>query len=156
MKKQSTNRGNAMMMNVNTPTRRRVLMSMLAALVAVPAGLAAVPVEAQRRFGGNWVRLGSKEIDGRRDSDTIDVDRGRFRALRFRVSDSRARIHSVVVRFDNGQRYRVPVREVFSRGSGSRIIDLPGNRREIDEVSFRYSDLGGRGRRADVTVYGLR
>jgi hypothetical protein len=136
---------------------------MLAALVAVPAGLAAVPVEAQRRPGvaqrrpvGNWVRLGSKEIDGRRDSDTIDVDRGRFRALRFRVSDSRARIHSVVVRFENGERYRVPVREVFSRGSGSRIIDLPGRRRDIDEISFRYSDLGGRNRRADVTVYGLR
>jgi hypothetical protein len=122
---------------------------MLAAFV-IPAGLVPQPAEAQE-----WMRLGSKRVDGRRDRDSIEVDRGgRFRALMFRVSDSAARIDDVVVHFENGARFRPTVRRVFSRGSHSHVIDLPGRRRDIDRVTFRYSDLRGR-RRAEVTLFGL-
>ena len=103
------------------------------------------------------MRLGHKEVDGRRDHDTIDVDnRGRFRALMFRVSDSGARIRDVVVHFDNGQRFSPrSVEGAYYRGERSHVIDLPGNKRDVDHVTFRYSDLRG-GRNADVTLYGLR
>jgi hypothetical protein len=104
----------------------------------------------------NWVRLGTKRVDGRRDTDSIEVGgREKFRALMFRVSDSAARIDDVTVHFENGGPYRARLREVYAAGSRSRVLDLPGRHRDIERISFRYSDLR-RGRSAEVTVYGLR
>jgi len=104
----------------------------------------------------NMVRLGSKEIDGRHDRDSINVNsRGRFRAVMIKVTDSPARISNVVVHFENGESFRAPVAGDYRKGSFSQLIDLPGRARDIDHVSFRYSDLRG-GRDADVVLFGIR
>jgi hypothetical protein len=138
------------------------VVGMLASLV-IPAGLAVTRAEAaprresfRGRLANDWVRLGSKHIDGRRDSDTINVDdRGKFRALMFRVTDSPARIKSVVVHFENGSTFKANIRETFSKGERSSTIDLPGDRRNVDRVTFRYSDLR-RGNDAEVALFGRR
>ena len=148
-----------------TPTKRlraTVLAGVLASLV-IPAGLAVTGADAaprresyRRRVTHNWIRLGTKHVDGRRDSDSFDLDdRGKFRALLFRVTDSPARIKNVVVHFENGGSYKATVQETFTRGERSAVIDLPGDRRNIDRVTFRYSDLR-RGDDAEVTLFGDR
>lgn len=142
--------------------RTSVVVGMLASLV-IPAGLAVTRAEAaprresfRGRLANDWVRLGSKNVDGRGDSDTIRVnERGKFRALMFRVTDSPARIRSVVVHFDNGSTYKANIQETFARGERSSTIDLPGDRRNVDKVTFRYSDLR-RGGDAEVTLFGRR
>lgn len=104
----------------------------------------------------NMVRLGSKRVDGRNDRDTIRVDkRGKFRAIMLRVTDSPARIHDVVVRFENGETFRPRIRHDYRKGSFSQVIDLPGRARDIDQVTFRYSDLRG-GQKAEVVLFGIR
>jgi hypothetical protein len=151
-------------MKVTKTLLSRLLLAGMLATVTLPA----IPASAQfgrdndRRDGarrhstGNMVRLGSKEVDGRRDSDTIEVDaRGRFRAIMLRVTDSPARIHSVVVHFENGRPFRAPVARNIAKGSFSQRIDLPGYARDIDRVTFRYSDLR-RGDDADVVLFGIR
>ena len=137
----------------HTFNRRKLLAGFLA--LAAPASVLLIaPAEAQRT---SRVRLGSKEVDGRLDRDTIEVrTRGRFRALEIRIRHGRARIHDVIVRFENGNRYRPLVRRgSFLQGYRRYVMDLPGNRRNVDEVTFRYSDLGGR-RDAEVILYGIR
>lgn len=104
----------------------------------------------------DWVRLGSKHIDGRRDHDEISLDeRGRFRAIAFRVSDGNAVIRNIVVKFENGERYRVNMRELVLRGEMSPAIDLPGRDRKIDRVSFNYGSLRPGGR-PEIHLFGLR
>jgi len=148
-----------------TPTKRvraTVLAGVLASL-AIPATFAVQSAQAaprrdsyRRRISHNWVRLGSKHVDGRRDSDTIDVDnRGKFRALMFRVTDSPARIRNVVVHFENGSTFKANIQETFAKGERSSVIDLPGDRRNVDRVTFHYSDLR-RGDDAEVTLFGER
>ncbi len=139
-----------------TPLTRRAILGGLLAVTVIPTGIA----EAQRRRSpqpaGTWVRLGEREIDGRRQTDTIEVNRrGTFRSLMFRVTDSAARIHNVTVRFENGSSFRPQVRRTFSRGTSSHVIDLPGRNRDIDRVTFRASDLRGGGN-ADVVLFGRR
>lgn len=142
----------------------RLLLAGVLATVTLPV----LPVAAQggrrpdyrrapvRRAAEATVRLGVKEIDGRRDSDSINVNaRGRFRAIMLRVTDSPARIHSVVVHFENGKPFRAPVARTFGKGAFSQRIDLPGNSRDIDRVTFRYSDLRG-GEDAEVALFGIR
>lgn len=148
-----------------TPTKRvrtSVVVGVLASLV-LPAGLAVTRAEAAQRRGSvrgrlanDWVRLGSKRVDGRGDRDTINVNqRGKFRALMFRVTDSPARIKNVVVHFENGSTYKARIQETFARGERSSLIDLPGDRRDVDRVTFNYSDLR-RGNEAEVALFGRR
>jgi hypothetical protein len=139
------------------------LAAAMLALAVVPVTMAARTAEAAQRRPAirrpavdNWVRLGSKRVDGRRDRDSIDVsDRGKFRALMFRVTNSPARIKNVVVHFENGKDYRAQVREAFARGERSSRIDLPGDRRNVDRVTFNYTDLRGR-QNAEVVLFGMR
>lgn len=143
-------------------TGRTILAGLLAALI-LPAGLAPSVSEARvrdrverRAHSGSWVRLGSTDVDGRGDTDTINVRQsGTFRSLMFRVTESPVRIHEVVVRFEGGGEFRPRLRRNFGRGSGSHVIDLPGRRRDIDRITFRFSDLR-RGRKAIVSVFGRR
>lgn len=135
----------------NMTNRRRFTLGAVAAvMLAMPLAFSAQPADAQGML------LGQKRIDGRRDRDTIHVDkRGRFRGIQFRVTNGNARIRDVVVHFENGQRFRAPVRELFLNARPSRVIDLPGRYRDIDRITFRYSSLRP-GARPLITVFGIR
>jgi hypothetical protein len=150
--------------------RRSLILAGILTAVAVPAMSVAGPFDDRRRDrdrdhdhdrretreSRGMVRLGSKTVDGRHDRDTIDVNtRGRFRSILIRVTDSPARLENVVVHFENGEKFRPSLRRTFGKGSFSQTIDLPGNHRDIDKVTFQYSDLR-RGDDAEVVLFGIR
>ena len=60
----------------------------------------------------------------------------------------------MVVRFENDSEYRVRLNRQLRPGAGT-VVNLPGRRRDIDRVTFNYSDVRG-GRKALVTLYGRR
>jgi hypothetical protein len=104
----------------------------------------------------DWVRLGSKHVDGRHDHDEISLDeRGRFRAIAFRVTGGNAVIRNIVVKFENGERFRAETHELVLSGERSPAIDLPGRDRKIDKVSFNYGSLRPGGR-PEIHLWGLR
>lgn len=117
--------------------------------------------EADRRargpnFGPNWERVASNRVDRRRDRDVIQLDRGddRFDALRFRALDNDVRVRRVLVRYGNGVEHGLDVNGRIEAGEASDVIDLRGrNGRTIDQITLVY-DTQGRGRRAQVEVWG--
>ena len=66
-------------------------------------------------------------------------------------------VFNLVVVFGNGEREKIDTRLVFREGSRSRLIDLPGGKRQIRTIQFSYKTVGrwydGRAR---VVVYGVR
>jgi hypothetical protein len=112
--------------------------------------------EPDSTFAG-WERLGSRLVNGKGDRDTIQVGKleGHFRSIRFRVKHSAVRMHDVVVVFGNGDKFSPPTRDTYDAGTSSRVIDLPGDKRVIRRIEFRYSDLPGGGA-AEVEVWGHR
>lgn len=154
---------------INAMQMNRWKLGLLAALAAATPLLMSQPALAgrdrddrdrrdrrDRRDDRDWVRLGSKHIDGRHDHDEIHLDeRGRFRAIAFRVTDGNAVIRNIVVRFENGERYRVNMRELVLSGERSPAIDLPGRDRKIDKVTFNYGSLRPGGR-PEIHLWGLR
>jgi hypothetical protein len=99
--------------------------------------------------------LGGRVVDGKVDRDTIVVGRadGKFRAIEVRVKDSSLEMFDIVVTFGDGSTFSPATRLVFGENSRSRVIDLPGNRRAIRKVEFRYGNLPGGGR-ADIELWG--
>lgn len=95
-----------------------------------------------------WEKVGERIVNGGVDRDVIPVGRadGKFSRINLVVEHSALEMFDVVVRFGDGTEFSPNVRHVFGENSRSRVIDLPGGRRVIRAVEFRYGNLPGGGR----------
>ncbi len=108
----------------------------------------AAPREYRADYRGDWNKLGERWVDGTRDRDVIPVGAraGAYRRIMIVVENSALEMQDVVVRFDDGSAFSPPTRHVFAANTRSHVIDLPGARRNIQSVEFRYGNLPGGGR----------
>jgi hypothetical protein len=111
------------------------------------------PRRAQQRAAwveshDDWNKLGERWVDGTHDRDVIPVGprAGTYRRVMIVVEHSALEMHDVVVRFADGSAFSPPTRHVFAANTRSHVIDLPGARRAIRSVEFRYGNLPGGGR----------
>ena len=114
-----------------------------------PQGDAGV-ADASAADAGEWIELGSRTVNGRRDRDTIRVARRHnpITHVLVRVESSDVEIYDMVITFADGTTYAPELRVTFREGSRSRRIDLPGAGRVVRKVEFRYGNLpeGGNAR----------
>ena len=105
--------------------------------------------------GPGWEKLGEATANGKNDHDVITIGRaeGKFNTLRFYVKGSNVKMQDVVVHFANGEKFSPTTRVEFREGSVSSAIDLPGAKRTIKSVNFKYSDSSGSGN-GTVEVWG--
>jgi hypothetical protein len=116
--------------------------------------LTGITIAAERR--GGWELMGRQEVDFKGDHDRIEVGKreGRYRQLEFRVEGAPIEMYDMVVTFANGETFKPKVRHRFAEGSGSHVIDLPGDRRAIRRIDFHYRTINRREGKARVAVYG--
>lgn len=105
---------------------------------------------------GRWELLGQREVDFKNDHDQIDVGKseGRFKQIQFRVKNAPIEVSSMVVTFANDQTFSPKINQRFAQGSGSRVIDLPGDRRAIKRIDFNYKSINRREGKGTVEVLG--
>ena len=101
-----------------------------------------------------WESLGQREVDFKNDHDRIDVGKseGRFRQLRVTVKNAPIEIFDMVVTMVNDETFKPKVRHKFTEGSGSQVIDLPGERRAIKRIDFSYKSINRREGKGTVQV----
>jgi len=101
-----------------------------------------------------WESLGQREVDFRNDRDQIEVGRseGRFRQIQVKVTKAPIEIFDMVVTMENDETFKPKLRQRFTEGSGSRIIDLPGERRAIKRIDFSYKSINRREGKGIVEV----
>jgi len=101
--------------------------------------------------------MGARQVDFRSDHDVIRVDgQRRFNSILIAVEGADVEMSNVSVNFANGDHFNPELRLVFEGNSRSRIIDLPGEARDIRNIEFTYRTLrrGGNDDKAVVHVYG--
>lgn len=105
---------------------------------------------------GTWENLGSRKVNHRVDHDEIMVTwtDGVFDAIKIVVTGAPLTMHKCVVHFGNGTQQEIELRNNFSQGSDSRVVDLVGNNRIINRISFWYDTKGLLRGKAKVTVFG--
>src|SRR3954469_17917339 len=113
-----------------------------------PAERRPAPREARGEWRGDWNKLGERWVDGAHDRDVIPVGArgGGYRRIMIVVENSALEMHRVVVHFSDGSSFSPETRHVFAANTRSHVIDLPGGRRNINSVEFRYGNLPGGGR----------
>jgi hypothetical protein len=112
-------------------TRGKFLLSSL--LIASAFSFAA---QAQ---SGRWEYLGESNVDGAIDHDRIRVgNRNAYRAIQIHVERAAVSFDRVIVHYGNGEAVPITLANTIHAGQKTRVIDLPGNRRYIDNVEFYY------------------
>lgn len=103
----------------------------------------------------DWELIGQREVDFKGDRDTISAkSKGSFRQLRLVVKGGSIEMHDMVVTFGNGEKFSPELRHNFNEKSSSRTIDLPGERRNIRRIDFRYRSMDRSEGKGTVAVYG--
>jgi len=105
---------------------------------------------------GDWVKLGSKKVNFKADKDVINVgaNDGRFAKLKIVVTEGKLNMHRMVVHYGNNTKEAIELRHNFAKGSGSRVIDLKGEKRIIKKIVFWYDTKNKANKRATVTIFG--
>ena len=95
-----------------------------------------------------WDKLGERMVDGKLDRDVIPVGKadGKFSKVMVVVEHSALEMFDVEITFGDGSKFSPPTRLVFEKNTTSREIDLPGDKRVIKQVAFKYGNLPGGGR----------
>ena len=134
--------------------QREVVMTKFITLGMVSLCLLISALAGASQAPGRWELLGQREVDFRNDHDRINVGRseGRFKQLQFRVKDAPIELSKMVVTFTNNQTFSPNIRHRFAEGSGTRVIDLPGDRRSIKRIDFKYKSINRREGKRTVEV----
>ncbi|XOV68818.1 MAG: hypothetical protein ACFHU9_06470 [Fluviicola sp.] len=104
----------------------------------------------------NWEKLGSRKVNFGIEKDTIAVGahEGAFTKLKIQVTGGALNMKKMVVHYRNGDKQDLNLKHNFGKGSGSRVIDLAGNKRLIQKITFIYDTKNRSKRRATVHVFG--
>lgn len=115
------------------------------------------PANVKSPTEDGWTQVGARQVDFRSDHDVIQAEgTRRFNSILIAVEGADVEISNVSVNFANGEHFNPELRLVFEGNSRSRMIDLPGETRDIRNIEFTYRTLrrGGAGEKAIVRVYG--
>lgn len=101
--------------------------------------------------------IGTRTVTFRQDRDVIRATtEGRFSAIRVIVTGAPIAVSQVRITFANGDTHVFDGPVKFKEGSMTRRLDLPGQRRVIRSIDFRYRTLLKGAERATVRVVGIR
>ena len=138
----------------STVSKLRAPLTLLLSLTLI-LGLSSFDMD-RRRGVDNWEKIGTKVVNFKIDKDVVKVgaDDGRFTKLKLAVSGGGLNMHRMVVHYGNGERDEIEVRHDFSKKSASRVIDLKGNTRIIQKITFVYDTKNRAGMKAKLHVFG--
>lgn len=113
-------------------------------------------------FGQNlikdWTSLGSRVIDYTLDHDVVSLNNSKeaFTSLKVTVKGGSINMHKATVHFANGDKQDIEFPEVVTPESGGKVIDLKGNERVIEKVTFWYDTKKTANEKATVEVWGKK
>jgi len=90
-----------------------------------------------------WEKLGKKVISMKAEKDVMLVTRleGTFTAVKFKVLKAPIHLHTAEVIYGNGASNMLTINKKIPAGSDSRVFDLPGNKRIIKKIIFKYKTV---------------
>jgi hypothetical protein len=101
--------------------------------------------EPRRDAAGRWEKLGERRVGKKEEHDSIDLeDKRRYTAVWFEADRGAVELDDIVVTFGNKETFSPPVKLTLREGEKTRLIDLPGEDREITRIRFHYRSVGGR------------
>jgi hypothetical protein len=106
----------------------------------------------------NWVLLGSHVVDYTLDRDVISLKESTeaYTGLKFKVTNGPLNLHKCTVHFVGGETQDVDFNANANANANAkeRMIDLAGNARVLEKITFWYDTKNSADKKAVVEVWG--
>lgn len=104
-----------------------------------------------------WTLLGTRAVDYTLDRDviTVEASRNTLTSLKFIVKNGTLNMHKATIHYSNGDTQEIKFPEEVNKLNDNRIIDLAGNSRSIDKVTFWYDTKSASENKATIELWGL-
>jgi hypothetical protein len=105
-----------------------------------------------------WTNLGSRVVDYTLDHDVVTLNNSKdaFTQLKVTTTGGSLNMHKATVHFANGDKQDIDFPEVVTPETGGSVIDLKGNDRVIEKVTFWYDTRQKSNEKATVEVWGKK
>lgn len=101
-----------------------------------------------------WVKLGTQVVDFTLDRDVVKAsNQSTFSSLKIKVNNGTVNIHKVTVHYANGESQNIDLPEQLTKENDGKLIDLKGNNRVIERVTFWYDTKNSDDTKAVVEVW---
>lgn len=102
-----------------------------------------------------WDKVGTEKVDYTIDHDVISLNKSQqtYSALKIKVINGTLNIHKATVHFANGDKQEVELPEVMGADNDGELIDLNGNKRVIEKITFWYDTENKNNEKATVEVW---
>jgi hypothetical protein len=113
-------------------------------------------------FGQNlikdWKMLGTRVVDYTLDHDVVSLNNTQeaYTSLRVVVKNGSLNMHKATIHFANGDKQDITFPDVVTNETEGRVIDLKGNDRVIEKVTFWYDTRKAASQKATIEVYGKK
>jgi hypothetical protein len=102
-----------------------------------------------------WDKIGTETVDYTIDHDVVSLNKSQqtYTALKIKVLDGTLNVHKATVHFANGDKQDIELPEVLGKDNDGKLIDLTGNKRIIEKVTFWYDTKNENSEKATVEVW---
>jgi len=113
--------------------------------------------QANKTLDG-WLLLGARTVDYTLDRDVVSVEDSKttFTSLKFVVKNGTLNMHKCTVHFKNGDTQDIEFSEAVNKTNDGRMMDLKGNSRAIEKVTFWYDTKNSSDKKSIVEVWGKK
>jgi hypothetical protein len=126
--------------------------NLFALVIALMVSSYATVTIAQNKL--TWDKLGTKVVDYTIDHDVFSLDKkDAYTALKIVVNNGTVNIHKATVHFTGGGSQDIKLPDELTKGNDGKVIDLNGNKRVIEKVTFWYDTKNSDKSKAVVEVW---
>lgn len=130
----------------------------LTGVVAFVMALFFVGVSASAQNKLTWDQLGTHTVDYTLDRDVVSLKNTQeaYTAVKIKVTGGVVNVHKATIHFANGDKQDANLPEVVSASSDGKVIDLVGNKRVIEKITFWYDTKNSSKDKAVIEVWGKK
>ena len=113
--------------------------------------------QANKSVDGWWL-LGARTVDYTLDRDVVSVEDSKttFTSLKFIVKNGTLNMHKGTVHFKNGDTQDIEFSEAMNKTNDGRLMNLKGNSRPIEKVTFWYDTKNSSDKKSIVEIWGKK
>ena len=105
-----------------------------------------------------WQKIGEAKVDFKTEKDAfVIMGADKFKAIQVRVKDAPIHLEDLNIEFDGGAKQDVNLKESYSAGSKTKVINLKDAPKGLKKVEFIYRTVpNAKDERAEIELWGLK
>lgn len=136
----------------------KIVLMTLFALALIVTGSTSTRAQNVSTKAGNWELLGSHVVDYTLDHDVVDLKNTTetYTSLKIVVKQGAVNVHKATVHFASGSNQDIDLSNNLNASNDGQVIDLKGNDRVINKVTFWYNTKTKSESKGIVEVWGKK